>query len=1055
MSSGLVLKIFSLCCGLWCCVVSATASELSPQDIKNVVDQLNHPGGWAVNVGSTDGAVEQKMHAAGSFAVTGLAYSNDAAVVARQNLAQADLTGVITVHEVIQTERLPFPDSSIAFFVINGPELGKMVPSDEEILRTLRPHGAALILAANGSSRTLIRPADPRLDDWTHYEYNAASTMRSSDELAGPNRSLQWVTGDDKTRDRIHMRSANGIHVAVEKNGLGHFKTGAAGRLTARDAFSGVTLWQHPEGIYTGNRYSFMVDHERVYIHGFSGKYTVKNRDWEQPQFPMRSFDLRTGKPLVTYDEGLLGPGAIPPQVRKKKNPDLTHRYIHAVVEDGVIIQVRAHEMVALDAETGKRLWYYQTPGKEYLFARVSGDKVFFIRGHKRTFWRGYLPYEPTMVGEALVVRDLRSGTIVWEKDISSEEWGNVSNVAINPTHVALLRYSEDDNKGKMWGYSDKIQLYNIEDGMLLWEQHSNDKETGYRGVQKGGHFVRLAISDDRVWATGTSGTIGYLITDKTDRLTRYGTRNKNCGTSVLTANWVIGSSYFVNLDDWSKNFRSYATRGACDFGPLPANGLVYNMLGSSCRCWPFIRSTVAFNSAPFPEQPWEGERLWRTSVQPASASDSEAWPMWRATKGRGNWTNNAAPENLQTHWAMAVPHTQPPSSHYRELWGDHTQIRSPVTAPTVAGDLICVADSHGHQVVGLDAADGSERWRTIVDGRIDSAPTLYQGGVYVGTRTGWVYALNADTGAIMWRYLAAPHQRFVMAYGQAESAWPVFGTVMIHDGLIWASAGRQSAMDHGLRWYAFDPKSGEVKRSGRHAMLSKYQVYWRETGLPENHPNYGAEENNENGPWPTEGVNGPMITNGDFIAWYREGVDLKTEQPVAFGTAFKSGWSNPKNRYNGKFIDLMRPNVQAAMMQPGTGGDYMGIVAELFAFDQEDVIHFRAGTLRYSKVVTREEIKTVKGGPRIPHAEKVWAHQVPEHFMAIVRAKNALITAQGRRKNAQQTPFADELVLRSMEDGSEISSFNMPENIVYHGLAVANGSLFVTTVDGTVTCLK
>ena len=99
---------------------------------------------------------------------------------------------------------------------------------------------------------------------------------------------------------------------------------------------------------------------------------------------------------------------------------------------------------------------------------------------------------------------------------------------------------------------------------------------------------------------------------------------------------------------------------------------------------------------------------------------------------------------------------------------------------------------------------------------------------MYVGTRTGYVYALDQKTGAVLWRFLAAPHQRLIMSYGQAESAWPVFGSVIEHEGLIWATAGRQAELDFGLFWYGFDPQTGAVKRQGRFSQMADFHLYAR-----------------------------------------------------------------------------------------------------------------------------------------------------------------------------------------------------------------------------------
>jgi outer membrane protein assembly factor BamB len=45
-------------------------------------------------------------------------------------------------------------------------------------------------------------------------------------------------------------------------------------------------------------------------------------------------------------------------------------------------------------------------------------------------------------------------------------------------------------------------------------------------------------------------------------------------------------------------------------------------------------------------------------------------------------------------------------------------------------------------------------------DGKIASAPVVTNDAVYFGTETGWVHAVDADTGELLWQWQAESYVR-------------------------------------------------------------------------------------------------------------------------------------------------------------------------------------------------------------------------------------------------------------------------------------------------------
>ena len=65
---------------------------------------------------------------------------------------------------------------------------------------------------------------------------------------------------------------------------------------------------------------------------------------------------------------------------------------------------------------------------------------------------------------------------------------------------------------------------------------------------------------------------------------------------------------------------------------------------------------------------------------------------------------------------------------------------------------MVLVGTTHG-EVIALDVADGSERWRSRVGTEVGAAPTAGAGKVFVQTIDDRVSALDADSGDLVWTY--------------------------------------------------------------------------------------------------------------------------------------------------------------------------------------------------------------------------------------------------------------------------------------------------------------
>jgi hypothetical protein len=141
-------------------------------------------------------------------------------------------------------------------------------------------------------------------------------------------------------------------------------------------------------------------------------------------------------------------------------------------------------------------------------------------------------------------------------------------------------------------------------------------------------------------------------------------------------------------------------------------------------------------------------------------------------------------------------------------LW--KASLPAPLSSPVMAGGRVFVASVDAHTVFALDAANGQPCWSFTAGGRVDSPPAIWQGRVLFGSADGWVYCLRAGDGQLVWRFRAAPQSRQIVNMDQLESAWPVHGSVLVHDGTVYFVAGRSSYIDGGMHLYGLDAETGE-----------------------------------------------------------------------------------------------------------------------------------------------------------------------------------------------------------------------------------------------------
>lgn len=197
-----------------------------------------------------------------------------------------------------------------------------------------------------------------------------------------------------------------------------------------------------------------------------------------------------------------------------------------------------------------------------------------------------------------------------------------------------------------------------------------------------------------------------------------------------------------------------------------------------------------------------------------AVAVQSDDWPLYRHDRWRSGSSQETGPEALKVRWTVKLQEALSGAAQVTgpilHDWKENPIVKGPLSAPTIAGGIAYVTRPDAHELIAIDTSSGEIAWRFTANGRLDTPPAIHRGLCLFGSAAGWVYALRADNGGLVWRMRAAPSDERIVAYGQVESPWPVPGAVLVMDDVAYFAAGRQPLADGGILVFAVDPMTGQ-----------------------------------------------------------------------------------------------------------------------------------------------------------------------------------------------------------------------------------------------------
>ncbi|MBN2474025.1 MAG: PQQ-binding-like beta-propeller repeat protein [Pirellulales bacterium] len=760
-----------------------------PEQARQILAASGVQGGLIVHLGCGDGSLTAALHASDSYLVHGLDAQQANVDQARRNLQARGLYGPVSVEQHSGT-RLPYADNLVNLVVAE--DLGGVAM--DEVLRVLVPDGVAY-LKRDGKWTRSVKPRPAEIDEWTHYLHDPSNNAVARDTVVGPPRRLQWTCGPDWSRHHDHMASLSALVSAhgrifyiMDEGPREAILLPAHWMLIARDAFNGTILWKRPIAEWNTHLWPLKSGPNQLprrLVAVGDRVYATLGID-----APLSALDAATGATIRTYaatehtDEVLVSDGVLFLLVAESPNKWKEYRPASTYVWDNTRRansewawdQATRHVM-AVQADTGTVLWDKERRVAPLTLA-VDGERVFFYDG------------------ERVVCLDRTDGDELWGSEPVPRK--SPFPTGYGPTLVVqqgVVLLSVENRS---------MHAFSAVDGETLWAAPHH----------RGGHMSPddMLVIDGLVWSGAVAnGADSGVFTGRDVQTGEVKSEfppdvnppwfHHRCYRSRATDKYFIASrtgTEFIDLkaEHWDIN---HWVRGGCLYGFMPCNGLIYAP-PNSCGC--FLESKLfGFsalapqpNGGPMPQEVSDDARLQRGPLygvplgEPASTGVDQ-WPTYRHDALRSGSVKSSVPTDLKRVW--------------------QADLDGKLSSVVVAGGKVFVAAVDAHTVHVLDADSGKPAWSYTVGGRVDSPPTIHRGRVLFGSADGWVYCLRAEDGGLVWRFRAVPDDRRVIAYEQLESAWPVSGSVLVHDDVVYCVAGRSAFLDGGMRLVRLDPKTG------------------------------------------------------------------------------------------------------------------------------------------------------------------------------------------------------------------------------------------------------
>ncbi|MHC4503416.1 MAG: outer membrane protein assembly factor BamB family protein, partial [Planctomycetota bacterium] len=572
------------------CLGSVEAAALGAPDLKG----RGTVGGLAVVLDARDATQLSALRGDDAFLVHGLVREASKVKALRDALTAGGDSGPVTAG-LWDGSAIPLVAGTVNVIVAGGTEV------TDEMRRVLAPYG---IVVTSGGKQLWRKPWPKEMDEWTHYLHSPGNNAVGQDTVVGSPRRIKWLAGPDMLRHHDHLPSLNAmvssrgkLFYIFDEASPASILFPAKWKLIARDAFNGVVLWKkdinewHPhlwplKSMPATLPRRLVSVGDRVFVTlGIKAPVSQLGAGDGSPQRVFAGSERC--EEIVVAGEVLLAlclTGKGPLDDTDKENtkfmdPRATKFPLARKLASGITSPLWLHadrRVIAYDLASGRKLWQHDTKCAPLTLA-ADETRVYFHDS------------------ESVVALDRRRGRRLWKSEAVPvwklyQGWFGASLVVYKD--VVVFAGGEKMTwyiMGTPKGANDTMTAFSAVDGRKLWT--AEHPPSGYRSPED------LFVAQGLVWAgdyTHKSSAALKGRDPKTGKVVKEYRPNFGhgfhfrCHPSKATEKYLIAAKVGTNLVSFEREFvdNNQWIRGACGFGIVPANGVIY-AAPDPCNCYP------------------------------------------------------------------------------------------------------------------------------------------------------------------------------------------------------------------------------------------------------------------------------------------------------------------------------------------------------------------------------------------------------------------------------------------------------------------------------------